>query len=350
MKHGGWFGRGIGPALLAVVAGALGGALGVAGTARSDGALVTQADRSALIQVISFDGSFDTVGRVVRAPTTPILSAIGGRVDRSACEVGARLAEGDVIASINGHPQVGLMTTGVVYRDLDDASTGPDVSEAIDALRRLGVTGERAVAFDRFNVRYGISAPEGTLLAATVVRVDSSVSTIRSCPATIGAPIGVGEPLATTTTGNDAIEIEAPLPALLRGVQLLVRVGEVEVPVDPLPGDGPTRIEQPELVAAGRVSSGGSGPSSQVVPDPTDTNPAVPVTIRLRTPVEVWSVPLAALRRSSTGCSLTVAEPRHRVLPIETVAVAGDQIYVRPAAGVDATSVEVTTGGSAGCP
>lgn len=222
-------------AVVGVVAGAAGLAVGAARTPEGLGAASAPTSFPIVL------GSFDDARQVTVEPTAggaaTVAAGRGGTLTASSCRPGSAVASGTAPWSVDGAPILALATSEPLYRDLGIGSHGSDVEALQLELVRLdyqvGVDGrfgsQTGRAVSALRVANGLIKGTGLPLA-DVVWLPAASATIAEC-ASLGSKISPGGALGQVGATLVAARV-SPLPAdLVAGARTLT-VGDVTVPVD----------------------------------------------------------------------------------------------------------------------
>ncbi|ROP74714.1 peptidoglycan-binding protein [Curtobacterium sp. PhB115] len=264
-----------------------------------------------------------------------------GTVTASSCSTGGVLRSGDVAARIDGAPVVALASGVPLWRDLELDDRGDDVSGLQQELTRLGaglsvdgILGRGTLrAAQQFLVDRGV--PRTDLLQDGIPRdafswLPAAESTVQTCAAVVGAPVG-------------ADGVLAELPAELRGARIDA------TPVDPAPGDRVLRVGSAEVPidAHGVVSSTetlaevAALPEYAVTVGSADGAPTLPAAWSLRHPRVVHVLPPTALF-AVTGGRACVQPTSGGPIRVEVLGSELGQAFVRPVDGRTLDRVRAT--------
>ncbi|MFE1320546.1 peptidoglycan-binding protein [Kitasatospora phosalacinea] len=238
---------------------------------------------------------------------------------------GARVAGGDVLATIDDRPVVAMSGDAPLYRDLGPGSRGPDVRRLEHFLAGLGLLTTvpdeaydtaTATAVRAFRSRYGLERGDSFPLAA-VAWIGPAPAEVGRVPVRTGASAVPGEVLLELR--GEPVEVrvaDQKVGQLSPGEKVLV-VGTAQVPYRP----GTGRVVDPAAVRtladalaatapAGTATSptAPEAPNASAAPSPStapgaQSDDALEGTGRIRpaAPVEVLTVPSGALVTDATG-------------------------------------------------
>jgi peptidoglycan hydrolase-like protein with peptidoglycan-binding domain len=238
-------------------------------------------------------------GRQASSPASGVVTALS-------CVVGEQVRSGQVVGSIDGVDRVLLATAIPLWRDLTVGDRGPDVDALQAELTRLGYPTESKGVVDNSTLTAArellqkASAPRSpaqpsvsstTLSAASFVWAASAVMTATSCPAIVGRPIQIGDPLITFGISVPSARI-LPANGALPGVRVMSLNGRaVAVPANGNITDT-AALSALQLLPPASGSTTTSGNVGSASPDGSSGPPtAVQVTTTLATPVTAYSVP-----------------------------------------------------------
>jgi peptidoglycan hydrolase-like protein with peptidoglycan-binding domain len=281
------------------------------------------------------------------APRAVVTTRVGS-VTASACTTGGVLRSGVEIARIDDVPVIALATETPLYRDLAVDDRGDDVRGLQQELARLGVP----VTVDGIVGRGTLRAAQGFLLTHGFTRDDltedtiersafawipSAETTVRTCTAVVGAPVGA-----------DGVLVE--LPAELRSARV------EQLPSDPVAGARRVVLRQVHadvdergvVVDPASLAAIGALPEYAATVASADGVPSLSASWSLRDPLEVRIVPPTALWdvRDDHAC---VQPARGRPLLVEVVGSELGQSFVRPDPGVTLDRVRAAPDGGRPC-
>lgn len=280
----------------------------------------------------------------------PLLGNVSGTVTGSACRVGALVASGDVLGSVNGQV-VRLFATSVpLWRDLRLGDRGSDVAAVQAELARLGVRlpqsgrvdSATATAVRAWLAKGGQSSTAATggdkqlvLPLASLVWSSSTPVSVGACGLRPGTPFAAGSALLTPAPVLTGVALAAPITALPDQKRTLT-VGSVHVDLGP----GGT-ITDPKALEALAAT-----PEVVAWVNSTQEDKHLEGTLALAEPVLAASVPPAAVIAvdSASPCLIDPAGP---VTPVQVLSSQLGKTLVAPAktgASLPARAVLDTTG------
>ncbi|MBF4589334.1 peptidoglycan-binding domain-containing protein [Curtobacterium sp. VKM Ac-1395] len=224
-----------------------------------------------------------------------VVTTRAGTVTASSCTTGGVLRSGLEIARIDDVPVIAMATGTPLYRDLAVGDRGDDVRGLQQELARLGVpvtvdgiVGQATLrAAQRFLLMHGSTRDDltdDTIERSAFAWIPSAETTVRTCAAVVGAPVGA-----------DGVLVE--LPAELRGARVeqlpsdavagarRVVLGQVHADVD----------ERGVVVDPSSLAAIGALPEYAATVASADGVPSLSASWSLRDPLEVRVVPPTAL-------------------------------------------------------
>lgn len=241
-----------------------------------------------------FDDPAQATLRADNVRATSLRSNADGTLSEFSCAAGLSLESGDVIASVNGEPQIVLHTSMPLWRNLAVNDTGKDVGALRAELTRLGSgVGEgarvdRAVraAIRQFFIDRNVSFGNANSVVSltNIVWIPAPVVSIASCTAGVGDRLTAGAELLTLDPLVSSLSVSSPQAQAVEGERMFELDG-VTVVVD---SDG--RVTDPAVIAAlMATSSARRWISSDTAID------GLSVVWRLADPLVVASVPPSSL-------------------------------------------------------
>ncbi|WP_448061124.1 peptidoglycan-binding domain-containing protein [Cellulomonas hominis] len=261
-------------------------------------------ERTVAVTTETYDGARTVAATPQMAEPEVVRITDTGRVTRSDCQVGSRIASGTSPLTVDDRPAVALATSVPLWRDLDVGASGADVQALQAELTRLGHTVPQKGTYDartRAAVQSvfraaGVARPSGSLPVASVLWLPEPEIVVASCAVRTGATLDAEGEVATVAGGLVSLRLtDAPDEGWV------VRYQDVTAPVEPggLVTDAALRaaVEAgPTLATA--LADGGSG--------------NLELEVVLATPQDVVVVPPAAIVATggSTGCVVGDGTPR----------------------------------------
>lgn len=170
--------------------------------------------RQVLHQVTWYDCSRATETTILRAPAVP--------PDRRAvvtwlARPGSRARTGTFVVGVAGQPQVAVETAGVLYRDLAEGASGPDVEALTGAMAGAGWIDRRtrslgAGALAAWYAHTGL-APADAIRWRDIVTVPRGAR-VGAAEVAVGDPVTRGQPLLTVTARARAFSCQVPDPVM----------------------------------------------------------------------------------------------------------------------------------------
>lgn len=257
-------------------------------------------DRSIAVSEQSFDDTRSVAVKAAISRGAVLTLADSGRVTRTDCAVGASVKSGTSPMTIDDRPVLALATGTPLWRDLSMGSKGEDVSALQTELRRLGhavepdgkfgaSTKQAVSALQRSAL--GVSAPTGSLSAASVLWLPAATVDLETCDASTGE-LFTGGRIASVGGELESLRLAAVPSGAVPG-ERIVRFGEATAPVN---DDGV--VSDAKFLALVRAS-----PTFQLSQS-EDTTGALTVDYALANPLDVAVVPPGALFAvlGTTGC------------------------------------------------
>jgi len=167
---------------------------------------------------------------------------------------GDLVADGDVLASVNGRDLVAYEAQRPIWQDVDARSPSELVRAAQEVLARQGhFDGEVDGSFGpgthsavlAFNAAHGYPKDYPVLSTASLVWIGEGQLFVASVEARAGDPVAAGDPLFLTDASLVGISVTEP-PALVPGAEYVLEVGATTTPYTP----GSGIVTEPEAVAA----------------------------------------------------------------------------------------------------
>ncbi len=280
------------------------------------------------------DGARAVVVRVERAPGFAVRASVDGRLTSLGLSVGDAVANGEVIAAVDGLPVVAFRSEVVPYRDLARGDRGPDVEAVSAFLVELGML-EREHASDRFGrpleraVRahqrdLGVTI-DGVFRSSSVAYVSPDATVVGELSKEVGEQVLVGESLVDLLGPALSVDVQAALDgdslAALRDVEVTLVAGDASLELAALPVVA-AEVELVDRFVTDQVERGFLAPTEE------GASSYVGGEMRL-TQARAWgTVPTRALLGAHSGslCVFIVpeqagADPRAHVLPDAPAAV-----------------------------
>ncbi|MFK4729434.1 peptidoglycan-binding domain-containing protein [Agromyces mediolanus] len=274
-------------------------------------------------------------------PDLAVLSTTAGVVTMLDCRRGATIESGSVPIAVDGRPRLALSTTTPPWRDLEAGAEGPDVLALQEELQRLGFPvvadgelGAASIAAVEL-LRTGVSSGAREIRASDLLWFPARTATIRSCGATLGAPIEVGTTLFDLP-GRAASATITDYPGdLLPGDRAIVVDG---TRFDIAPGglvDEAEAVAALEAAARARAAESGEGAGT------------VTVALILREPATVGAIPPGALYDvvADRGCVISEGRP----VRVRPVASQLGHVFIAPIDGRLPRSVQIAPSGDRPC-
>jgi len=267
--------------------------------------------------------SFDDAHKLSATPALTdsrqvLASGASGLVSASWCEVGADVATGAPLLSVNGVVVLALVSDVPLWRDLTTGTAGPDV-EGVQRALGVPVTGK----YDRATVAAVIALQKAASVTASgrltldrVQWVPASAGPVASCDVAVGTPVGPGQALFTVGGGLASLTLPAS-SSELPDRAYVAGAGDAVVPV---PED--RTITDPAFLA--EVAS-----SYDFAVWKREQADGVPVQLRLAEPVDSLGVPPAAvvLADGDSGC---VLDADRTPVPVRILASELGTVYLVP--------------------
>jgi hypothetical protein len=177
-----------------------------------------------------------TLGLALSSPK-PLVSPRSGILTSYACNPGAEISSGMVLAALDERPIIVLRTKSPLWRSLVGGEQGADVSGLQEALANLGYTVDATGVFDwqtrvatqEFYADRGMRSDALNFESVVWIANDSVIA--ESCPATIGAPTAAGAPLVALRNEITSVRV-APMPKDLVAGDRQLTVGETTLTLD----------------------------------------------------------------------------------------------------------------------
>jgi hypothetical protein len=220
---------------------ALGALAGVAVVWDDPPAVLVDADPGGTVPVgfIGFDDKqMVSVGLFV-GPRRALQAPVDGQVTGFACTVGAEIASGQSVVSIDGRPVLSLATAMPLWRDLERDARGWDVAGLAQELKRLGDLAPESpeVVDDALLTAYGAAArriglPDadlggGLIRARQVAWLPAPSLPAGSCDAMVGSRVAAGHALIGFAPQLVGAQVGSVASSLAPGDRTLLVGGEV---------------------------------------------------------------------------------------------------------------------------
>ncbi|MEA5453689.1 hypothetical protein SPF06_03045 [Sinomonas sp. JGH33] len=142
----------------------------------------------------------------------------GGTVTSTECVGGASIESGRIVASIDGHPVLGLSTAVPFFRDLRAGMSGPDVDALRATLRSMRHDVAEKGAYDSavaravraIQVEHGLEQRDGGLSLRDVMWLPSASTEVLTCDALVGSAYSPGSPFLTAAGTLQSLQVAAP--------------------------------------------------------------------------------------------------------------------------------------------
>lgn len=257
-----------------------------------------------------------------------VVTARTGTVTSFQCTTGGTVASGDVIATVDGAPVIAIATAMPPWRDLERGDRGDDVRALQEELARLGspvrvdgIVGPGTIRAARtFLTARGVDRDDlkdGVVPVESFAWIPATTSTVRSCGATVGAPVPDGGILAELPAELRSARLD-PLPT---GVTAGARTIAIGVTTAAIREDGV--VDDPHSLAEIAAL-----PEYQATVASADGVPTLSATWALKDPPEVAVVPPDALW-AVTETSACVQPDRGKPRRVEVVGSELGQAFVR---------------------
>lgn len=257
----------------------------------------------------------------------PNWTGIVGRVD---LQVGTSLESGVSIGSVAGVTRLAVTTPEPFYRPLALGDRGPDVVWLHDALRRLGhldaapsnaslVSATTVRAINALAIALGVPGGANAFDPAWFVWLPQEPYPVASVALVAGAPApGPGTPVASSArrlVGADLQGVDGGALELDEGVDYVLAVADVEVPLDP----------------GGGLSEDGLAQLGAVLDPAADSASG---SVHRAEPLAVWAVPSAAVVSGADGrlCVWVAADDTFEAVAVRVSAARAGLTFVEPPA------------------
>jgi peptidoglycan hydrolase-like protein with peptidoglycan-binding domain len=276
--------------------------------------------------------------RTVRAPIAGVLTSLDAAI-------GAPIADGGQVATIDGRPVIALHTAVPMWRDLHRGDRGDDVRALQDSLRRLGETdvvtdglfGARTERAARRLLSIGVADAPETFPATSIAWLPSTTAVVRDCPTAVGSAVDSASILASFPAAIRAARLASTPVDAVAGARELLLDGTT-VPMDT---DGTVTDDAALERLRSRLDDQLGAPS-------TDGAPTATATWRLRDPIDVAVVPPTSVRVLSWGRGCIDVPGDHAVL-VDIVGSELGQTFVAPQHGALPDRVSASRPTSARC-
>jgi peptidoglycan hydrolase-like protein with peptidoglycan-binding domain len=281
------------------------------------------------VRTVDFDGASPASLNVTPGEAAMLSAQTAGRVTSTRCTVGAELASGTSVVSVNDRPLLLLATARPLWRDLGSGDSGDDVRALQEELRRLGASVTVDGRFGPTTLRAvravaeaaGAAAAEwSTLPADQVVWLPAPIVHAASCPAKLGDTIAVGAAIAVLPSRIASARLAAP-PADAAEHPRVIRIDDAAIPLE---ADGRVGSAEgldalaatPSFQAALQASSGGGDRLAAATDGTPRGSSGADLTVdgelTLAKPFEALVVPPGALYRLSgdRGCVVAAGTAR----------------------------------------
>lgn len=278
-----------------------------------------------------FDDARSVTVTVSSGQGQSVVAGRGGKVTADSCAPGTQAVSGTSLFAIDGTPQLMLHVATPLYRPLTSGMKGQDAAALNAELRRLGyaapngnaVTWDTIVAYNA--LARNVGTRQVTRDSGWTIAVDDFIwlaqpdAAIASCQAQLGSVVGSGEALFSTLAAPTHADVSMPEDVIAGERELVVDDAVFDLP------QGSTQITDPtvldailgsnEYLSAKTESSAGQGTSMTATGAVTGSVPVASVQARfswrLKTPLQVWQVPPAALYdvNGSSGCVVSDGKP-----------------------------------------
>ncbi len=273
-------------------------------------------------KVSTFDPQ--SVNLVVEAAEPQKLTArSSGLVTSTACAPGEKAVSGTSAFSVNDQPLIYLSTARPIWRDLSIGDRGQDVEALQTELNRLGYEVTVDGRFGRSTLAAAVlmarkagddSARSWTgVPASVIVWLPAPSVHVETCDAMLGGTVDVGAGLATLPRTLTSAAVR-PLPSAVMAGGRVVVAGDLTLPVD----SNGTISSNDHLLELAQSSAYREFLDGQTVagPGPVDRTPgtagsagsAISVEYRLAAPLDVLSVPAAAVFDVKGAQACVIAE------------------------------------------
>ncbi|WP_228509056.1 peptidoglycan-binding domain-containing protein [Curtobacterium sp. VKM Ac-2865] len=274
------------------------------------------------------------------APRAVVTTRLG-TVTASSCTTGGVLRSGVAIARVDDRPVIAMATGTPLYRDLAVDDRGDDVRGLQQELARLGVpvtvdgiVGARTLrAAQSFLLAHGFTrddVTDDTIERSAFAWIPSAETTVRTCTAVVGAPVGADGVLVELPAELRSARVEQ-LPGDAVAGARRVLLGQVQADVD----ERGVVTGQSDLAAIGAL------PEYAATVASADGVPSLSGSWSLRDPLEVRVVPPTALWdvRDDHAC---VQPAEGQPLLVEVVGSELGQSFVRLDSGDTLDRVRAT--------
>ena len=261
---------------------------------------------------------------IEREPDTTITSPVGGRVTKSGCRDGARVASGDTFLSVDGGPLLSLATSAPLWRDLTREDRGEDVRALQSELARLGtgvaVDGEigrsTLAAVDELHRAIdGDPGRDSTVESARILWIPEADATVKRCSLATGSLVSPGDEIATVAGHIGGAHV-VQLPASELSGERVLRLGTYDIEVS----------DEGELLDLANVEAAIHQLAADSSGRDDDASRTVAAQLALREPQAVSVVPPSAVYdvRGASGC----VESRGRSFEVRIVGSQLGQTYL----------------------
>lgn len=298
-----------------------------------------------------YDDSRDVELAVTQGASAQLLATTSGIVTSSTCRPGAIVTSGAPVGTIGQRRVLPLATTTPAYREITVGTSGSDVTSLRAELVRLGVIPRNSRVTDPADERLvsaarrlaglpppsssaGLTLPLGSFAWTPAIR-----TAIATCAVPVGASVSAGEPLLSLSPPVTALTLVGVPPKAAPGPRELI-LDSVTVPLT----RGRVTSEKDLAMLVSTPAWAGYEQSAGKVP--------LQGQWRLKTPLQVASLPAASLRTPGAGGGRDDAacvSSNGRAMPVTIIASSLGRTLVTFAgawpATVDATPAEALSCG-----
>lgn len=231
----------------------------------------------------------------------------GGVVTDLHVGAGDEVEPGDRLVSIDDQVRVAFTAPAPLWRDIGLGAEGEDVDRVRDFLAALdlpaGTVPGRATAatvegIRQLNQSLGRGSGDRVLRRETLLWIGPGPMPVSRVLVEVGDVVAAGQAVLEGPSRPAAVTVETAQPHRWPEAELVLRVGDVEVPFDPQTG----RVDDPESVAAIAEILGGDEGGG---------------TVRLAAPEEVGTLPASAVVTDAAGRTCVFESVSAPPTPIE---------------------------------
>lgn len=176
------------------------------------------APRTAPIVYVEHRDERSAAATVTTSKPAAVSLTRAGIVTSTECVGGASIEAGRIVASLDGHPILGIATSVPFFRDLRPGLSGPDVDALRVTLRAMGHDMAEKGAYDvkmasavrALQVKHGLEQRDGNLSQRDIMWLPAAATEVLSCDALVGSAYAPGAPFLTASGTLQSLRVVAP--------------------------------------------------------------------------------------------------------------------------------------------